>query len=64
MFERMIQRILRRRLNAFAKSVICDAKQRGMISGHQLHEVAGIIDRRLWPERHREGAGERDEATR
>jgi len=49
--DRVVTRLLRRRLNAFTKSVIATAQERGIINNHTKHEIAGIIDRRLWPER-------------
>jgi hypothetical protein len=49
MLDRLLTRLLRRRLNAFAKSVISEAKQRRIIGNDAMHEIAGIIDRRLAP---------------
>lgn len=42
----------RAEVNDFAKGVISEAKRRGLISNDIMHELAGIIDRRLWPELH------------
>lgn len=52
MIERLLRRLLRRSLNSFAKEVVAIAKERGHISNDQAHELAAIIDRRLWPEIH------------
>ncbi len=46
------RRILRPYLNAFAKEVVNAAKERGAINSTSQHALAGIIDRRLWPERY------------
>lgn len=51
--DRLVTRLLRRRLNRFAKSVVAEVKQRGGVSNHAAHEIAGEIDRRLWPEWYR-----------
>ena len=46
-WSRYMTRFIRRRLNSFAKSVLSEAKQRGVISNDAMHEIAGIVDRRL-----------------
>ncbi len=51
--DRLVTRLLRRRLNAFAKSVVSEVKQRGGVSNYAAHEIYGEIDRRLWPEWYR-----------
>jgi hypothetical protein len=48
---RLVVRIARRTVNRFAKSVICRAHERGLVNSFVMHELAGIIDRSLWPER-------------
>jgi hypothetical protein len=42
--------LLRKTLNRFAKSIIATAKDKRIINNVQFHEIAGIIDKRLWPE--------------
>lgn len=50
--DRLVERVLRRRLNAFAKSVVMRAQSDGKIDSYAAHEVCGQVDRRLWPERY------------
>lgn len=49
--EKMIIRILRHRLNAFAKRIISRAQERMIINNDTWHELADMIDRELFPER-------------
>lgn len=48
----LIVRIFRRHINKVAKSAIGRAFERTQISSVQMHEIAGTIDRMLWPERY------------
>lgn len=50
--EQIGARIFRRPLNAFAKRVICRAYELRLIDSHIMHELAGLIDHSLWPERY------------
>lgn len=51
LLHRLVVRIARRAVNSFAKSVIARAHERGLVNSFVFHELAGIIDRSLWPER-------------
>ena len=39
-------------VNTFAKSCLSRGFETGVINAQQFHAIAGIVDRRLWPERH------------
>lgn len=52
LLDRLVLRGARRAVNRFAKSVISRAYERGLIGSFALHELSGIVDRSLWPERH------------
>jgi len=42
--------MFRARINAFAKSVLSAGFERSIVNSQQFHELAGIVDRRLFPE--------------
>lgn len=50
-FDKLITRLLRRQLNAFAKRIISRAQERMIINNDTWHELADMIDRELFPER-------------
>ena len=52
-WRRLFLTVARRSVNEFAKNVILRAYGRGVIDSGQLHYLAGMIDRQLWPERHK-----------
>jgi hypothetical protein len=52
LLHRLVVRVFRRQVNRFAKSVISRAYERGLVNSFVYHELAGIIDRSLWQERH------------
>ena len=49
--DRWLLLAVRRPVNRFAKSLLMTAHERGMIDSQLMHALAGIVDRRLWPER-------------
>ena len=49
--DRLVLRTVRRPVNRFAKSLLITAHERGIIDSQLMHALAGIVDRRLWPER-------------
>lgn len=51
LLHRLVVRIARLTVNRFAKSVTSRAYERGLVSSFVMHELDGIIDRSLWPER-------------
>lgn len=54
--QRLVMRLFRRQINHVAKTALCRAHERNQINSIQMHAVAGIIDRILWPERFEEQA--------
>lgn len=45
-------RVWRPVMNAFAKCLIDEAHERGLIDAEQQHALCAMVDRRLWPARH------------
>lgn len=51
-FDRLVIRLFRGTINRVFKNVICRAAERGHVGSMAFHQLAGICDRILWPERH------------
>ena len=49
----VLLRLARKTVNRMAKTALSRAHERGIVSSGQLHDIAAILDRMLWPERHR-----------
>lgn len=52
LYVRLTVRAARRTVNYFAQSAIVLAHERSLITADTMHELCGIVNRRLWPERH------------
>jgi hypothetical protein len=48
--NQFLETLMRKHLNRFAKSIIMKAHERLIIDSKQRHELASLIDRRLFPE--------------
>lgn len=50
-FQRLFIRLFRCQINKVVKVVLCRGMERGIVRSSRFHELAGICDRMLWPER-------------
>ncbi len=47
--ERVVLRLARKQINRVAKTALSRAYERGDINSHQMHSIAAIVDRVLYP---------------
>ena len=50
--QRVALRLARKTINRVAKITLTRAYERSIINSHQMHEMAGIVDRILYPNWH------------
>jgi len=53
----VVLRLARKSINRVAKTALSRAYERGIINSNQLHHIAAILDRILWPERYKRERG-------
>lgn len=54
LLDRIVIRLFRRTINHVCKAVICRGMERGVVGSIAFHELTGICDRILWPERYKD----------
>jgi hypothetical protein len=52
--DRLVIRLFRKTINRVCKNVICRGMERGVVGSIAFHELAGICDCVLWPERYKD----------
>ena len=53
----VVLRLARKHINRVAKTALSRAYERGIINSSQLHQIAAILDRIMWPERYERERG-------
>lgn len=53
-FDRIIIRLCRKTINRVCKYILCRGMERGIVGPMAFHELVGICNHVLWPERYDE----------